>query len=66
MGSPEPASAVEQAVAARIAAAVARREQQRSDRAARARRRAYGLAQRHAAKLRRLDDRDRATGVADE
>lgn len=48
-------SHVEQAIAARIAAARARREQQAADRAARAARRAHGVAARHAAKLRRLD-----------
>lgn len=48
-------SAVEQAVQARIAAARARIARQQADRATRARRRAYGLRQRHAAKLRHQD-----------
>lgn len=51
-------SAVEEAVAARIAAARARIARQRAERATRGRRRAYGLVQRHAAKLRHLDARD--------
>jgi hypothetical protein len=50
-----PASHVEQAVAARIAAARARRAKQAAARAAFAERRRHGLAARHRAKLRRLD-----------
>ncbi|MFF3897921.1 hypothetical protein ACFYY3_33170 [Streptomyces sp. NPDC001812] len=53
-------SHVEQAIAARIAAVRARREQQAADRAARAEQRAHGVAARHAAKLRRLAEQDRA------
>lgn len=52
------ASAVDLAVAARIAAAKARVARQQADRATRARRRRYGLAARHAAKLAHLDARD--------
>jgi hypothetical protein len=51
-------SAVDLAVQARIAAARARVARQRAERAAHRRRRAYGLVQRHAAKLRHLDARD--------
>jgi hypothetical protein len=53
-------SAVELAVQQRIAAARARVARQAADRATRARRRAYGVAQRHAAKLAHQD----AKGVA--
>ncbi|MGY3202669.1 hypothetical protein [Streptomyces sp. TE5632] len=53
-------SHVEQQIAARIAAVRARREQQAADRAARAEQRAHGVAARHAAKLRRLTEQDRA------
>ncbi|MCP3769504.1 hypothetical protein [Streptomyces sp. MAR25Y5] len=53
-------SHVEQAIAARIAAVRAHREQQAADRAARAEQRAHGVAARHAAKLRRLAEQDRA------
>lgn len=48
-----PTSAVEQAVQQRIAAARARTARQQQDRQTRARRRTYGLRQRHAAKLAR-------------
>lgn len=48
-------SAVDLAVQQRIAAARARIARQRAERATRGRRRAYGLAARHAAKLRHLD-----------
>ncbi|WP_406354862.1 hypothetical protein OHB56_20290 [Streptomyces sp. NBC_01635] len=53
-------SHVEQAIAAHIAAVRARREQQAADRAARVEQRAYGVAARHAAKLRRLAEQDHA------
>jgi hypothetical protein len=46
---------VEEAVQARIAAARARIARQQQDRATRRHRRTYGLAARHAAKLRHLD-----------
>jgi hypothetical protein len=49
------ASAVEQSVQQRIAAARARVARRRADRATRTRRRAYGVAQRHAAKLAHQD-----------
>jgi hypothetical protein len=49
------ASAVEEAVQQRIAAARARVARRRADRATRARHRAYGVAQRHAAKLAHQD-----------
>lgn len=53
------ASHVEQAIAARIAAVRARRAQEAAGRAVFAERRAYGLIQGHAAKLRHLADRAR-------
>jgi hypothetical protein len=60
-----PGSAVEQAVQQRIAAARARVARQRADRATRARRRTYGVAQRHAAKLAHLDSVTPADGTPD-
>lgn len=57
-------SAVDQAVSARIAAARRRIARQRADRANRARRRAYGLTQRHAAKLARDTATDQETDRA--
>lgn len=58
-------SAVELAVAARIAAARARVARQRADRAARGRHRAYGVAARHAAKLAHQDAAGPAVRRAD-
>ncbi|MFC9050059.1 hypothetical protein [Streptomyces anthocyanicus] len=52
------ASHVEQAVAARLAAVRARRDQQATDRAARAVRRRAGVDARNRAKLRRLAEQD--------
>jgi len=56
-------SHIDQAVAARIAAARARREQAAADRAERAQRRAHGVAARHAAKLRLLAQQSRAAAI---
>jgi hypothetical protein len=61
----DPRSAVEEAVQQRIAAARARVARRRADRATRARRRAYGVAQRHAAKLTHLDSLRTADGTPD-
>jgi hypothetical protein len=60
-----PVSAVEEAVQQRIAAARARVARRRADRATRARRRTYGVAQRHAAKLAHLDSLRTADGTPD-
>lgn len=60
-----PVSAVEQAVQQRIAAARARIARQQQDRQTRARRRTYGLRQRHAAKLAHLDSVSPAEGTPD-
>lgn len=58
-------SAVDLAVQQRIDAVRARVARQQAERATRGRRRAYGLVQRHAAKLRHLDDRDAIEATTD-
>ncbi|AVH59723.1 MULTISPECIES: hypothetical protein [Streptomyces] len=54
------ASHIDEAIAARVAAAQARRDQQAAVRAAFAQRRAHGLTARHRAKLRRQAEQEAA------